>query len=336
MKNVLVTGGAGFIGSHTAVELANAGYDPIIVDNFSNSLPSAVDGIEKIIGRKPKFYKLDFQNTSELGKIINKEKIGGVIHFAAYKAVGESVEQPLKYYKNNVSGFVDLVELLSALKIPVVFSSSCTVYGQPDELPVNENTPTKPAESPYGATKQMDEAILHDTIKASENFNGISLRYFNPVGAHPSGLIGELPLGKPSNLFPIVTQALASVGKELTVFGNDYDTPDGSCIRDYIHVVDLAKAHIKAIELLGGQRSYYYEVFNIGTGKGNSVLEVISIFEKTTGLKVPHRIGARRPGDVVAIYANCDKANKELLWKPEKTLEDACRDAWNWQQNITN
>jgi len=335
MKNILVTGGAGFIGSHTVVELVNAGYEPVIVDNLSNSLPSAVRGIEKIIDKKVKFFKMDFENIPALKKIIKTEKIDGVIHFAAFKAVGESTEQPLKYYRNNVSGLIELLSLLSNENIPLVFSSSCTVYGEPDKLPVDENTPTKPAESPYGATKQMDEMMLSDVVKASKNFRAISLRYFNPVGAHPSGLIGELPLGKPSNLFPVVTQALAGTGGQLTVFGNDYDTPDGSCIRDYIHVVDLAKAHIKALELLSKQKDRYYDVFNVGNGKGNSVLEVISTFEKTTGLKVPHKIGARRPGDVVAIYANCSKANNELNWKTEKTLEDACRDAWKWQKNIT-
>ncbi|MDB5183164.1 MAG: UDP-galactose-4-epimerase [Candidatus Saccharibacteria bacterium] len=335
MKNILVTGGAGFIGSHTAVELIAAGYNAVIVDNLSNSKESALTGIKEISGATPSFYNLDYSNDEKLKEIILKESVDGVIHFAAFKAVGESTETPLKYYANNVAGFVGLLSTLEKLGIPIVFSSSCTVYGEPDSLPVNEQAPIKPAESPYGTTKQMDETILRDATKASKKLKSIALRYFNPVGAHPSGLIGELPLGRPSNLFPVVTQAIAGVGKELTVFGTDYDTPDGSCVRDYIHVVDLAKAHIKALEYLNGQQQGFYDVFNIGSGKGNTVLEVIKAFEETTGKKVPHILGARRDGDIVATYANCSKANELLGWKTEKTLTDSCRDAWNWQTKIT-
>lgn len=335
MKNILVTGGAGFIGSHTVVELHNAGYRAIIVDNLSNSLKSALDGIANIIGEAPVFYEADYTNVDMLKKLIDVESIDGVIHFAAFKAVGESVENPLKYYANNVAGFVGLLGILEAAGIPVVFSSSCTVYGEPDTLPVDESAPLKPAESPYGATKQMDEAILRDATKASPRLKSIALRYFNPVGAHPSSLIGELPLGRPSNLFPVITQAVAGVGNELSVFGNDYDTPDGSCVRDYIHVVDLAKAHIKALEYLAGQPGGYYDVFNVGSGNGNSVLEVIKTFQVATGQKVPHHIAPRRQGDIVATYADASKANQVLGWKTEKSLADACLDAWHWQQKIT-
>ena len=334
MKNILVTGGAGFIGSHTVVELIAAGYRPVIIDNFSNSLESAVDGIQKITGEKPVFHKVDFTDNEKLNEIINAESIDGVIHFAAFKAVGESTQKPLKYYKNNVVGFVGLLQLLEEKAIPLVFSSSCTVYGEPDTLPVNELAPLKPAESPYGATKQMDEIILRDIAHASSRFKGIALRYFNPVGAHPSSLIGELPLGRPSNLFPIITQAVAGKGNALTVFGTDYDTPDGSCVRDYIHVVDLAQAHIKALEYLTKQTAGYYDAFNIGSGKGNTVLEVIHTFEKSTGQKVPYVLGQRRKGDVVATYADAMKANKILGWKVEKTLADSCLDAWHWQVQV--
>ncbi len=334
MKNILVTGGAGFIGSHTVVELHDAGYRPIIVDNLSNSLESAIDGITAIIKEKPVFYKTDYTDTDALQKIIKDESINGVIHFAALKAVGESTQEPLRYYENNVAGFIGLLKTLEEHGIPLVFSSSCTVYGEPDKLPVNEQGVFKPAESPYGSTKQMDETILRDATRVSRKLKSIALRYFNPIGAHPSGLIGELPLGIPSNLFPFLTQTVAGIRDELTVYGNDYDTPDGSCIRDYIHVVDLAKAHIKALEYLDKQPAAYFDAFNLGTGQGSSVLEVINTFEKATGKKVPHKIGARRPGDVVATYADPSKANSELNWKAEKTLADACKDAWNWQVKL--
>lgn len=334
MKNILVTGGAGFIGSHTVVELVNAGYNPVIVDNLSNSLISALDGIEKITGKKPVFYENDFANSIALREILDKHSIDGVIHFAALKAVGDSVEKPLEYYRNNVAGFIELLETCGTHSMPIVFSSSCTVYGEPDKLPVNEDAPLKPAESPYGASKQMDEVILRDATYANHNLKSVALRYFNPVGAHPSGNIGELPLGRPSNLFPVITQAVAGKGNPLTVFGTDYDTPDGSCIRDYIHVVDLAMAHIKALEYLDKQQGGFFDTFNIGTGSGNTVLEVVKTFEDTTGQKVPHSLGARRSGDIVATYADCSKANKLLGWMAEKSLADACRDAWNWQQRL--
>ena len=336
MKTILVTGGAGFIGSHTAVELFAAGYKVVIVDNLSNSKESVLKGIESITGTAPVFYNFDYSDHQKLKEIIVKESIDGVIHFAAFKAVGESTQQPLKYYENNVAGFIGLLKTLEGKGIPIVFSSSCTVYGEPDSLPVNEQAALKPAESPYGATKQMDEIILRDVTKASQELKGIALRYFNPVGAHPSGLIGELPLGRPSNLFPVITQAVAGLGKELTVFGTDYDTADGSCVRDYIHVVDLAKAHIKALEYLALKPAGFYDVFNVGTGKGITVLEVINAFEHTTGQHVPHSLGARRAGDVIATYADSTKANNELSWHAEKKLDDACRDAWNWQQKLAD
>jgi UDP-glucose 4-epimerase len=335
LKTILVTGGAGFIGSHTVVALAEAGYEAVIVDDLSNSHESALEGIAALIGHKPKFYKLNYANTADLNKILDTEKIDGVIHFAAFKAVGESVENPLKYYANNVARFIGLLKTLEERSIPVVFSSSCTVYGEPDSLPVNEQAALKPAQSPYGATKQMDETILHDVTVASTRLKSIALRYFNPVGAHPSGLIGELPIGRPSNLFPVITQAVAGSGDSITVFGNDYDTADGSCVRDYIHVVDLAKAHIRALEHLAHKPSGFFDIFNIGSGKGNTVLEVLQTFESTTGLKVPYTIGPRRAGDVVATYADCNKARTELKWKTEMSLADSCRDAWNWQQKIT-
>ncbi len=334
MKNILVTGGAGFIGSHTVVELFNAGYRAIIVDDLSNSLESALGGIASIIKLKPVFYNADYSNTAKLNEILETEMIDGVIHFAAFKAVGESTLNPLKYYKNNVAGFIGLLQRLEEKGIPIVFSSSCTVYGEPDSLPVNEQSPIKPAESPYGATKQIGETILRDTSKASAKLKSIALRYFNPVGAHPTSLIGELPLGRPSNLFPVITQAVAGVGNPLTVFGTDYGTVDGSCIRDYIHVVDLAKAHIKAMEYLDKQSPSFYDVFNIGSGKGNSVLEVINTFESINNIKIPHVIGERRAGDIIATYADVTKANNLLGWKTEKTLEDSCRDAWNWQLKL--
>jgi UDP-glucose 4-epimerase len=335
MKTILVTGGAGFIGSHTVVELHNAGYRPVIIDNLSNSLESAIDGIAAIIGEKPTFYKSDYTDIAALRKIIINENVDGVIHFAALKAVGESTQQPLRYYENNVAGLIGLLKELEEYGTPIVFSSSCTVYGEPDSLPVNEQAVFKPAESPYGSSKQMDETILRDATKVSAKLKSIALRYFNPIGAHPSGLIGELPLGVPSNLFPFLTQTVAGIRDELVVYGDDYNTTDGSCIRDYIHVVDLAKAHIKALEYLDKQLAAYFDAFNIGTGNGSSVLEVIKTFEESTSEKVPYRIGDRRPGDVVATYADPSKANKELGWKAELTLADACRDAWNWQQKLT-
>ncbi|HVX58899.1 MAG TPA: UDP-glucose 4-epimerase GalE [Candidatus Saccharimonadales bacterium] len=334
MKNVLVTGGAGFIGSHTVVELASAGYRPVILDNFSNSDPSVIEKLESIIGSKISTYKGNFQDSKLLANIFSVEKIDGIIHFAAYKAVGESVEKPLEYYDNNVSGLISLLEFLRSRKISAfIFSSSCTVYGEPDKLPIKEDAPVKPAESPYGATKQMGEIILRDTTR-SGGLRSMALRYFNPIGAHPSAEIGELPRGVPANLVPFITQAAAGLRDELTVFGDDYPTPDGTCIRDYIHVVDLAQAHIKALEYVAAQPGHFYDVCNIGTGIGTSVLETIKTFEKITGQKVPYKIGPRRAGDVVAAYASVDKANKLLGWKAEKTLADALSDAWRWQQAL--
>ncbi len=335
MKNILVTGGAGFIGSHTIVELVDAGYHPVIIDNFSNSTSSVLPNLEKIIGQPITCYEQDFQDIPKLTAVLEREKIDGVIHFAAFKAVGESVEQPLRYYQNNVSGLLMLLQLLEDKHVPnFVFSSSCTVYGEPDTLPITEASPTKPAASPYGASKQMDETIIKDITAASAQLKSLSLRYFNPIGAHVSGLIGELPIGVPANLIPYVTQTAAGIREKLTVYGNDYDTPDGTCIRDYIHVVDLAKAHVKALEKIADSPAGYYDTCNIGTGEGRSVLEVIKTFEKVTGQKVAYEIGPRRPGDIVKIYASAQKAEELLGWKAQKTLEDAMFDAWHWQQKL--
>jgi UDP-glucose 4-epimerase len=335
MKNILVTGAAGFIGSHTVVELVNANFNPIIVDDYSNSDKSVLDRLHKITGQKITAYEGKYQDKKLLGKIFDKEKIDGVIHFAAYKAVGESVQEPLKYYENNVAGLVSLLQVMEAKKVPhLVFSSSCTVYGEPDKLPITEDSPTKPAESPYGATKQMCELIIRDASLVSQNLRSLSLRYFNPVGAHSSALIGELPRGVPANLVPFVTQTATGIRSGLTIFGDDYPTPDGTNIRDYIHVVDLAKAHIKALEYVAKQSNGFYDVINIGTGKGSSVLEVIKTFEKVTGEKVSYKIGPRREGDIIQTYAAVDKAKKVLGWQTEKILDDALADAWRWQQTL--
>lgn len=335
MKNILVTGGAGFIGSHTVVELVNADFNPIVVDNLSNSKSRVLIGMEKITSNKIKFYKKDYQDKAILNKIFKKERIDGVIHFAAYKAVNESIEKPLTYYANNVAGLVTLLETMEEYNIPdLVFSSSCTVYGEPDKLPIEEDSPTKPATSPYGATKQMCETIIRDSAKASSQLRAISLRYFNPIGAHPSALIGELPLGTPANLVPFITQAAAGLRKKLIVYGNDYSTSDGTCVRDYIHVVDLAKAHVKALQIVSKQKSGYFDVFNIGTGKGTSVLEIIKSFEKVNKAKVPHKIGPRRTGDVVQIYAGVSKAKKLLGWEAQLSIEDALADSWRWQKAL--
>ncbi|HZP55729.1 MAG TPA: UDP-glucose 4-epimerase GalE [Candidatus Saccharimonadales bacterium] len=335
MKNILVTGGAGYIGSHTVVELVATGYHPVIVDNFSNSTKSVLKGLKKITGLEVVCYEQDYQDHKALEKVIKSEDIDGVIHFAAFKAVGESVDKPLKYYENNVVGLIKLLEVLEDNKIAsLVFSSSCTVYGEADKLPLTEESPVKLAESPYGATKQMGETVIRDATRASKNLRSISLRYFNPIGAHPSALIGELPIGRPSILVPFITQTVAGWHKELTVFGDDYPTPDGTCIRDYIHVVDLAKAHVKALEYLNKQGVGFYDVFNVGTGKGSSVLEVIKTFEKVTGEKVPYRIGDRRSGDIIKNYADATKAKNVLDWQAEKSLAEALADAWRWQQTL--
>jgi len=335
MQTILVTGGAGFIGSHTAIELAQAGYRPVIVDDFSNSEHFVVERLEKILGAPVVCYEQDYRDVTALKSVIDKEAVTGIIHFAAHKSVGESVEKPLKYYANNVAGLIDLLQLCeeSAIK-NFVFSSSCTVYGEPDKLPVTEDSPLKPAASPYGTTKQMGESILRDASAVSQTFNGLSLRYFNPIGAHESALIGELPKGVPANLVPYITQTAAGIQPKFTVLGNDYPTPDGTCIRDYIHVVDLAKAHVKALSYLEKQPVAFHDFINVGTGTGSSVLKVIKTFEKVTGQKLPYKFGPRRQGDLVSTYAAVNKANDELGWQSEKTLADGLRDAWRWQQSL--
>jgi UDP-glucose 4-epimerase len=336
MKCILVTGGAGFIGSHTVVELAAAGYTPIIIDNFNNSERSVLENLKKLTGTNITCYDQDFADAEKLRGVITKEHIDGVIHFAAYKAVGESVQHPLKYYQNNIAGLLTLLDVLEEMQIPnLVFSSSCTVYGEADTLPLTEDAPMKPAVSPYGATKQFGEIIIRDTTHASKQLKSLLLRYFNPIGAHPSALIGELPKGPPSILVPFITQTVAGWRDELTVFGNDYPTTDGTCVRDYIHVVDLARAHVRALEYIAGQASGTNEICNVGTGKGSSVLEVIQTFEQVTGEKVPYHIGPRRQGDIVSSYASVNKAQDLLGWKAEKTLADALSDAWRWQCTLT-
>lgn len=333
--NILVTGGAGYIGSHVVVELHNAGYQPIILDDFSNSEKSALEGLKAITGQEFVCYTGDCNDKSLLQRICSEQHIDGAIHFAAFKAVGESVEKPLKYYHNNVGSMVTLLSVMEEYNVHnIVFSSSCTVYGQPDHLPVTEESPKKEAESPYGNTKQICEEVLADTVGSSDSLKGIALRYFNPIGAHPSSHIGELPLGVPNNLVPFVTQTAAGIRKELAVFGDDYDTQDGTCVRDYIHVVDLAKAHVRALEYLTESETSLFDVFNIGTGKGNSVLEVIHAFEKSTGEKLNYRIAPRRPGDVEKVFADPTKSQETLGWKAEKSLEEALSDSWNWQLTL--
>lgn len=333
---ILVTGGTGFIGSHTVVELLQAGHEVLIIDDLSNSRVEVLDAIGKITGKRPLFEKVDITDREALAAVFSKyhSRIAGVIHFAAKKAVGESVEFPLVYYRINVGGTVNLLECMAAQNIHnIVFSSSCTVYGQPDVIPVDETAPRKQAESPYGNTKSICEDVLRDT-SATSPLKVVALRYFNPIGAHASALIGELPLGAPNNLVPYITQTGIGKLEQLTVHGNDYPTTDGTCIRDYIHVVDLAKAHIKALDRLlnNGQRSAY-EVFNIGTGSGSSVLEVIETFEKVSGRQLNYRIGPRRSGDIIQVYADTSFSNRELGWKSELSLEDALRSAWAWEQH---
>jgi UDP-glucose 4-epimerase len=335
---VLVTGGTGFIGSHTVVELLSLNHEVIIVDNLSNSNHTVLEGIEKITNKKPLFYENNVNNKEELKLIFKKHKIDGVIHFAASKAVGESVEKPLLYYKNNLLSTLVVLELcIENACQNFVFSSSCTVYGNPDTVPVTEETPRKKAESPYGNTKNICEDILEDLNKSKAKIKTIALRYFNPVGAHESGEIGELPIGKPQNLIPVVTQsAIGKIG-QLTVNGTDYDTVDGSNVRDYIHVVDLAKAHLAALNYLNDiEEDNFHDVFNLGSGAGNTVIEVINTFEKVNGVKVPHVYGPRRSGDVVQIYGNVNKAKQKLNWQTQKSLEDALRDAWKWENKIAN
>ncbi|GAB2485539.1 UDP-glucose 4-epimerase GalE [Algoriphagus taiwanensis] len=335
MKKILITGGAGYIGSHTAVELWAAGIEPVILDDLSNSDPKVLDRLEEITGKRFQFYSGDCSDRNLLNTISSEHQLAGVIHFAAFKAVGESTRLPLKYYRNNVSALIVLLEWMQDMKIKdLVFSSSCTVYGQPEILPVTEATPRQEAESPYGNTKKICEDILIDVVKSKGGIRVISLRYFNPVGAHPSSKIGELPLGTPNNLVPFITQTAAGIREKLTVFGDDYDTPDGSCIRDYIHVVDLADAHLRAFSYLENQPADFYEVFNVGTGQGNSVLEVIQTFEKVSGQKLNYEIGPRRPGDVVQVWADTTKINQVLGWYPKFSLEDSMRDSWNWQKSL--
>lgn len=335
-KIILITGGAGYIGSHTVIELVKAGYTPVIVDDLRNANSVVLEGLTTILQAEPTILKVDVCDKNSMEAIFQRYKIDGIIHFAAYKAVGESVAEPLKYYHNNIAGLVTICEL--ALKYNVnnfVFSSSCTVYGEPQGLKeVNEVTPKSEPNSPYGNTKLIGEQILIDVQRVNKQFKVVNLRYFNPVGAHPSGLIGEFPIGKPNNLLPFVTQT--AIGKQdcLTVFGNDYPTKDGTCIRDYIHVCDLAEAHVKAIEFLNNKTEECIEAINIGTGTGTSILEVIQIFEQRTGEKLNWKIGPRRAGDVVEIYANADKANQLLNWEAKYTIGDAIEHAWNWEKKL--
>ena len=334
---ILVTGGAGYIGSHTCVELSNAGFIPVILDNFSNSEHYIVDRIKALCNGPVIAYDGDCTDEDYVAELFQKEQdIAGVIHFAAFKAVGESYAEPLKYYHNNIESTRILLEAVYRAGVKnFVFSSSCTVYGQPDKLPVTEMSPVKKAESPYGRTKQICEDMLEDFLTAGNPVQVISLRYFNPIGAHPSAQIGELPIGVPNNLVPFITQSAIGKRPALTIFGNDYDTPDGTCIRDYIHVVDLARAHVRSLEFLT-KRNFNPEfmIFNLGTGQGTSVQEVVDTFEKVTGIKLTYNYGARRPGDVVQVYADVSKASEVLGWNSELTLKDALRDAWAWEQKI--
>ncbi len=335
-KRILLTGGTGYIGSHTAVELIHQGYEVIIVDDLSNSEHRTIESIEKIIGTKPEFHQFDLRNSTSLEKLFKDNKFDGIIHFAAKKAVGESVEKPLLYYDVNLNSMLNLLKLMELHKVSnLVFSSSCTVYGQPSRLPVTEDTPFALAKSPYGHTKQIGEDILNHTTRTNGQLQALSLRYFNPVGAHPSALIGELPVGTPANLVPFITQTVAGLRSKLKVYGNDYNTPDGTAIRDYIHVVDLAKAHVRAIEhMLNNEQKKSYEYFNIGTGKGSSVLEVIQAFERINHTKVPYEVVDRRAGDIVKIYADTTRANNELNWKAQLNLDDMMKSAWKWQKTL--
>ena len=335
-KKILVTGGAGFIGGHTVVELIGAGYQPVIVDNLSRSDKTLLDGLEKIIKQKPVFYQGDCADEKFLKKVFEAEKnIDGAMHFAAYKSVGESVQHPTMYYSNNLNSLTTLLNVMKEFGVrDLIFSSSCTVYGEPDRIPVNEDAPVKRAESPYGATKQMCERILEDVYPLGMRV--VSLRYFNPIGAHPTALIGELPIGVPSNLVPYITQTAIGKRQKLTVFGNDYNTADGSCVRDFIHVVDVAQAHIRAMEYLSRQKADpMYRVMNLGTGIGVSVLELVNTFEKVTGVKLNYSIGPRRAGDVEKTYADPSRAFRELEWKPKFSIEDGLLHAWQWEQKLT-
>ena len=334
---ILVTGGLGFIGSHTVVELQQEGFDVVIIDDCSNASENVLDGITAISGIRPQFEKLNLRVKEDVLDFFERyPEIEGVIHFAASKAVGESVEKPLLYYENNLNTLIYHLQCLSQKdKSAFIFSSSCTVYGQADDMPITEDAPVKPAESPYGNTKQIGEEIIVDTCKVRPHLKAIALRYFNPIGAHPSAEIGELPIGVPQNLVPFITQTGMGLRDQLAVFGNDYPTPDGTCIRDYIHVVDLAKAHVVALQrILQGESEGNYEVFNIGTGKGSSVLEVIESFERVSGNSLNYKITERRPGDVIQAYADTTKANEVLGWKAKSTLDDAMKSAWDWERKI--
>lgn len=337
-SKILVTGGLGFIGSHTVVALLEQDYEVVIIDNLSNSSIEVLGGITKITQKTPEFENLDLRNKDQVIEFFEKHQdIEGVIHFAASKAVGESVENPLLYYENNISTLIYVLKQLSKKEeASFIFSSSCTVYGQADELPVSENAPVKKAMSPYGNTKQIGEEIIEDTCKVHPGLKAISLRYFNPIGAHPSGEIGELPIGTPQNLVPYITQTAIGKREKLSVYGDDYPTNDGTCIRDYIHVMDLAQAHIVALErLLDKKSEKNYDVFNLGTGKGNSVLEVINTFQEVTGKNLPYKIADRREGDITAAYADTEKANNVLNWKAKFTLSDALKSAWKWEKKVT-
>lgn len=337
-KRVLVSGGAGYIGTHTAVELINSGYEVVIIDNLSNSEASAVDGVRQITGVDVPFEIVDTCDKVALKRVFEKYDFDTVIHFAAYKAVGESMAEPLKYYSNNLESFMNIVGMMKDFNRPnILFSSSATVYGEAEELPVTEETPRQPATSPYGNTKQMAEDILRDCCRAYPDIYGIALRYFNPIGAHPSALIGELPRGVPNNLVPFVTQTAAGIRECLSVFGNDYDTPDGTCLRDYIDIVDLAKAHVAAVDRMAeGKMEAKYEIFNIGTGNPVSVLELLNTFEEVNGLKLNYKIVDRRPGDVTAVWADTHKANEVLGWKAERTLGETLKSAWEWEKRVRN
>lgn len=334
---ILVTGGTGYIGSHTTVELINAGYEVVIIDNLSNSNLEVLDGIEAITGVRPAFVKGDVTDRDTVRRLFEEHPgIKGIINFAASKAVGESVQKPLLYYRNNLDSLMNLLEFMPQFGVEgIVFSSSCTVYGEPDVNPIDENAPIKPATSPYGNTKQISEEIITDYIRSGAPVKTILLRYFNPIGAHPSSLIGELPIGVPQNLVPYISQAAAGIRKELTVFGDDYNTPDGSCIRDFIDVVDLAKAHVIAMHrMLDKKDNDAVEIFNLGTGRGLSVLELIESFERATGKKVPYKIGARRAGDIEKIWAEPTKANTVLGWKAEVPIDETMRNTWAWQCHL--
>ncbi|MFA6886865.1 MAG: UDP-glucose 4-epimerase GalE [Fermentimonas sp.] len=336
VKKILVTGGTGYIGSHTVVELQQAGYEVVIIDNLSNSNTEVLDGITKITGKQPLFYEMDCTDKNALKSLFKEHSFEGIIHFAASKAVGESVKKPLMYYQNNIDSLINLLELMPENKVKgIVFSSSCTVYGEPDKNPIDENAPIKPAASPYGNTKQINEEIIQDFIHSGAPIKSIILRYFNPIGAHPSAEIGELPIGVPQNLVPYITQTGIGIREQLSVFGDDYNTPDGSCIRDFINVVDLAKAHVIAIErMLNNKSDESVEIFNLGTGKGASVLELIHLFEKVSGTSLNYKIVGRREGDIEQIWAQPDKANNVLGWKANESLEDTMLSAWNWQKRL--